>query len=96
MRDYPGVSLTAAIHKVSVNDSFSDFSMYLPPADSEGQSQWVPLAMLTWNWNATATQPQGGWQNPPASGIVGSGSATVSTENPVNYYPAWTHVVSSP
>lgn len=96
MHDYPGVSLTAAIQKVSVNDSFSDFLMYLPPADSVGQSQWVPLAMLTWNWNATATQPKGGWQNPPANGIIGAGSATASTENPVNYYPAWTHVVSSP
>ncbi len=97
MHDYPGVSLTAAIQKVLVNDSFTDFLMYLPPTDSAGSSQWVPLAMLTWNWNATASQPPGGWQNAPANGSVdGSGSASASTQNPVSYYPAWTHVVSSP
>ena len=46
MRDYPGVSLTAAIHKVSVNDSFSDFLMYLPPADSEGPRNGFHLPSL--------------------------------------------------
>ncbi len=93
MQDYPGIELTSTVQTVSINDSFSDFLMYLPPADSVGSSQWVPLSMLTWNWNATATQPPGGWQNAPANGGVnGSGNASASTENQVNYYPAWTNV----
>lgn len=91
MWDGPGFPLDPYT-SVNVSDYFDDYLMYLAPSDSIGQSVWVPLRQLQWNWNAAATEPQGGWGQPvKITGSEQAGSSTLS-----NSYPTWLTPVTLP
>ncbi len=85
--DSPGIDCKQ-FTSVSVNDSFNDYLMYLPPNDSEGNSVWVPLKVQPWYWYASATESTGDWANTSAVKITGIGPGT-GTESPTNDYPEW-------
>lgn len=87
MMDSPGIDCKQ-FTSVTINDSFTDYLMYLPPNDSVGPSLWVPLKQQPWYWYVTATEPTGDWANTSGVKITGIGPGT-GTECPTNDYPEW-------
>jgi hypothetical protein len=63
--DSPALDLTGDIH-IEINHRFKTYVMFLPPGDS----RWVPLKYVQWNWFVDAfVRPDGTWpQNPVTDG----------------------------
>ena len=69
MDDSPGNGITDLYYREKVDESFNDFMMYLPP-DSGYGSEWVPLHLFIWKWQADVSQVGTSWStgwtpNPP-------------------------------
>ena len=74
---------------VSITESFNTFLMYLPPGSDV---QPVPLHEVDWNWNATVSEPPGGWAS---ANMTPVGPSLTSTASARAYaHPQWIRVES--
>ena len=85
MADSPLHQLLDMFTRVRVDESFDDYMMYVPPDDGLG-SEWVPLHLFKWKWQADITQAGSGWaagwtSTPPMS--VSALSSTRCTTHPL-------------
>jgi len=70
----------------SMNLSFQDYLMFEPSGGS-GNNIYVPLTMLTWSVNASATYNGGIWTVNPNSTVTGPTKPVDTTT-----FPQWTNV----
>jgi hypothetical protein len=86
MEDSPWTQLDDAEYRYRVDESFVDYMMYLPPNSGNG-SEWVPLHMYSWKWQAditrTGTTWPLGWSPAPPGYTSNLSSARATT------HPAW-------
>ena len=78
--DSPNQLLDSTYNVVSVNDSFQDYLMYLPPGSN---SVVVPLKETDWFWQAHATNSAGVWATSNKNAQWGFG-------NDFPDHPVWT------
>ncbi len=84
--DFPAFSVTGVTSETN-DDTFQDYLMFRP---SGLGSQWVPLNITQWKFDATANEPSGGWKTGPW-GLTGGGTAQAPI--PTNSYPLWTGTI---
>lgn len=89
-QDTPGTKATDDDKHIEVrNEEFRMYLMYQPPG---GGSQWVPLRVLYWGWQADALRPDGGWMNwvpgTPAGSIIGGWDDGDTTAT----HPIWSKI----
>ena len=86
MEDSPGEVLQGQYSRVRVDESFDDYMMYQPPAKGF-DSQWVPLHLFKWKWQADISDTGMGWASgwsPAIPGYVSSLSSARCTT-----FPSW-------
>jgi hypothetical protein len=89
MEDSPGGSLDDSAYRYRVDESFVDYMMYLPPNSGYG-SEWVPLHLYDWSWQAdimrTGTSWPLGWGPTPAGNVTGGPTSARCTTHPAWQY----------
>ncbi len=83
LSDLPLVGFSSGLRSFSIADTFHMYLMYRP-FDSGLGSEWVPLEVTDWTWDAGATRPNAGWSLTPVP--CGSLHKTDKSWPP---YPAW-------
>lgn len=87
--DSPWMELADTLSKVSAQDSFETYQMYLPPG---GDVQWVPVKHLSWSWTAIAIRPPSGhWVDYTSN--VDAGIITVAEVDLYPPHPEWYRIV---
>ena len=98
--DVPGMDVSSPMEGViaysaSLQDSFVDYLMYLPPSSV----QYVPVAMFVWSTDGSATIPYSNgtynwdyWIGGSAGSMTDSNS--IQQFVPTNGFPVWTEVIT--
>jgi hypothetical protein len=84
MEDSPGSTLNDYYYRYRVDESFDDFMMYEPPDAGQG-SEWVPLHLFQWKWQADISQIGTSWLidwTPSPPGYVSNLSSVRWTSHP--------------
>ncbi len=91
MEDSPGNGLVDYYYREKADESFNDYMMYLPPEKGNG-SQWVPLHLFAWKWQADVSR-FGTWaigwspQPPGYTSIISSARCTT--------HPQWSGLLTN-
>ena len=90
MEDSPSNPLDNSFYRYHIDESFDDFMMYQPPNSGNG-SEWVPLHLYSWKWQADISQTgatwAGGWAPAPPGYVSNVSSARWTT------HPEWQHIL---
>jgi len=93
MDDTPGEPLDGFYSRVRVDEAFDDYMMYEPP-DAGFGSEWVPLHLFKWKWQADISQTGTGWAagwTPTPPGYVSNISSARCTTPPF-----WQYLLTNP
>ncbi len=93
IEDSPGEPLQDKYSRVRIDESFDDYMMYEPPTAGLG-SEWVPLHLFQWKWQADITETGLGWASGWLPGIPGYVSDLSSTR--CTTHPFWLHLLTNP
>ena len=76
-------------YTATMQDSFTTWVMYMPPASATGTKGiiWVPLQKLAWSENITVSNTSGVWALNPGSAVTSAASGTDANDP-----PGWSNV----